>query len=151
MKRPHFVFLLVATTYLAGACILLPRMRYQINPDGISYLAIAQRYLADDFSGAVNTYWSPLFSWLLTPLLALGIEPLLACKVVTFATGLATLFGSWILSGRYASLFAIRVAITTALVPMILTWAASPVTLTLLRFFLQIAVRPSKIGNRTGS
>jgi hypothetical protein len=128
MKRAHFVFLALAALYLAGACSQLPLVRYQINPDGISYLAIAERYLTGDFGAALNAYWGPLFSWLLTPLLALGIEPLLACKLLTFAAGMATLFGAWILSERYTRSLAIRVAVTAALIPMILAWAASLVT-----------------------
>lgn len=128
MKRSHLVFLPLAAVYLALACIELPRMRYQINPDGISYLAIAERYLTGDIGAALNAYWGPLFSWLLTPLLALGIEPLLACKVLTFAAGMATLIGGWILSGRYTRVLALRAAVTAALVPMILAWAGSLVT-----------------------
>jgi Dolichyl-phosphate-mannose-protein mannosyltransferase len=128
MKRSHFVFLPFAAVYLAWACFELPRVRYQINPDGVSYLAIAERYLTGNIGAALNAYWGPLFSWLLTPLLALGIEPLLACKVLTFAAGMATLFGGWILSGRYTRVLVIRAVISVALVPMILVWAASLVT-----------------------
>jgi hypothetical protein len=128
MKRSHFVFLPFAAIYLVAACSQLPRVRYQINPDGISYLAIAERYLSGDFGAALNAYWGPLFSWLLIPLLALRIEPLLACKIVTFATGVATLFGAWILSERYTRVVAIRMAITAALIPMVLAWAASLIT-----------------------
>jgi len=128
MKRSHFVFLPFAAVYLVGVCIELPRVRYQINPDGISYLAIAERYLTGDLGAALNAYWGPLFSWLLTPFLALGIEPLLACKVLTFAVGMPTLFGGWILSERYTRVLVIRAVITAALVPMILVWAASLVT-----------------------
>src|SRR5207245_3213715 len=39
--------------------------RYSIEPDGISYLDIADKYLQRDWTGAVNAYWSPLYSWLL--------------------------------------------------------------------------------------
>ena len=45
--------------------------RHAINPDGISYLDIADAYLAGDFSNVVNGYWSPLYSWLLAG--ALGV------------------------------------------------------------------------------
>ena len=38
--------------------------RYFIDPDGISYLDIADKYLHGDWNGAVNTYFSPLYSWL---------------------------------------------------------------------------------------
>ncbi len=35
-------------------------------PDGISYLDIAAAYRRGDFANALNEYWSPLFSWLLS-------------------------------------------------------------------------------------
>jgi hypothetical protein len=38
--------------------------RYFIDPDGISYLDVADKYLQADWNGAVNTYFSPLYSWL---------------------------------------------------------------------------------------
>jgi hypothetical protein len=39
--------------------------RYVIEPDGISYLDIADKYLVGDWRVAVNAYWSPLYSWIL--------------------------------------------------------------------------------------
>jgi hypothetical protein len=39
--------------------------RHAINPDGISYLDVASAYARGDLGGAVNYYWSPLYSWLL--------------------------------------------------------------------------------------
>src|SRR5215831_15431337 len=39
--------------------------RYNIEPDRISYLDIADKYLQRDWTAAVNAYWSPLYSWLL--------------------------------------------------------------------------------------
>ncbi|MHC4720172.1 MAG: hypothetical protein ACYSYT_06835, partial [Planctomycetota bacterium] len=57
---------------LGGA--LVGHYRYQINPDGISYISVAQKYLAGDFAGAINGYWGPLYSWLLMPFLYFGIE-----------------------------------------------------------------------------
>ena len=43
--------------------------RHHMNPDGVSYLDIADRYLQRDWSGAINAYWSPLYSWLLAMVL----------------------------------------------------------------------------------
>lgn len=45
--------------------------RHEIQPDGVSYLDVADKYLASDWRWAVNGYWSPLYSWLLA--LALSI------------------------------------------------------------------------------
>jgi len=39
--------------------------RYVMNPDGISYIEIAEAYVHHDFKAAVSGYWSPLYSWLL--------------------------------------------------------------------------------------
>src|SRR5579859_5021553 len=39
--------------------------KYAIYSDGISYLEIAAKYRAGDWKGAVNAYWSPLYSWIL--------------------------------------------------------------------------------------
>ena len=38
--------------------------RWSMNPDGISYLDIADRYLAHDWAGAINATWSPALSWI---------------------------------------------------------------------------------------
>jgi len=39
--------------------------RYNMNPDGISYLDMGDAYLRGDWNMAINAYWSPLYSWLL--------------------------------------------------------------------------------------
>jgi hypothetical protein len=41
--------------------------RYDQNNDGMHYLDIARKYAQGDFSGAVNAFWSPLYSWLFIP------------------------------------------------------------------------------------
>ena len=40
--------------------------RHAMNPDGVSYLDVARAYLAGDLASAINPYWGPLYSWLLT-------------------------------------------------------------------------------------
>ena len=39
--------------------------RHAIDADGVSYLDVADKYLAGDWHSALNGYWSPLYSWLL--------------------------------------------------------------------------------------
>lgn len=43
--------------------------RNSINSDGRSYLEVAHAYLRHDWGMAVNSYWGPLYSWILMPLL----------------------------------------------------------------------------------
>jgi len=38
---------------------------YLTNADAMSYLDIAEAYLRGDWSKAVNSYWSPLYSWVI--------------------------------------------------------------------------------------
>ena len=42
--------------------------RHYMNPDGVSYLDIALKYVQGDWGSAVNAYWSPMYSWLLAAL-----------------------------------------------------------------------------------
>jgi hypothetical protein len=39
--------------------------RFYIDPDGVNYLDVASAYLRHDWPAAINSYWSPLYSWLL--------------------------------------------------------------------------------------
>ncbi len=38
--------------------------RFSIDPDGVNYLDVAQAYSRADWRMALNSYWSPLYSWL---------------------------------------------------------------------------------------
>ncbi len=122
------MFLFISTGYVAMAVHWIPRVRTQINPDGVAYISLAQRWLAGDFANAVSGHWGPMFSWLLTPLLAAGIEPLLACKIETFAAGLAALVATWLFSIRYTERVWLRALVCLALAPLFLAWAASLIT-----------------------
>jgi hypothetical protein len=42
-----------------------------VNPDGVSYLDIADAYRRGDWSNAINAYWSPMYSWVLAGWLGL--------------------------------------------------------------------------------
>jgi hypothetical protein len=79
--------------YAIGVIALYPLYQHMINPDTISYLSITQHYLAGNWGEAVNTNWSPMFSWFLAPLIALGMSGLLASRVVCFLSGLLALWG----------------------------------------------------------
>ena len=64
--RLKAVFRLLAVTMAA----LQAWRGFSVNPDGVSYLDIADAYLRGDWHAAVSTYWSPLYSWLLAAGLA---------------------------------------------------------------------------------
>lgn len=113
---------LVLVVFIIVGASLVDEYRYQINPDGISYISVARKYLAGDFGGAINGYWGPIYSWLLMPFLYFGIEALLASKVLALAIGVATLIGLWRLSYRFEMTEAIRMVILLSAVPVVSTF-----------------------------
>jgi len=50
---------------IAGGLVESIVFRNYIFPDDISYLEIARNYAAGRWSLAINSYWSPLLSWML--------------------------------------------------------------------------------------
>ncbi len=60
-----FIFFLFPLT---GA-LLIPYFQYELNPDGISYFSIAEKYQSGNFKDAVNGMWAPLLPWTLVPFL----------------------------------------------------------------------------------
>ncbi len=114
--------------YLVAGAILLKFYRYQINPDGISYISIAQKYLAGNFGDAVNGYWSPLLSFLMIPFLALRIEPLLAAKILNFGIGAVCIWAFAALARDLVLSVWIRRTILLAMIPIILSFATYFIT-----------------------
>src|SRR5467141_871457 len=53
------------TIALAAGFLQTWAARFSMTPDGTCYLDIASAYLRGDWHNAINSYWSPLFSWLL--------------------------------------------------------------------------------------
>jgi hypothetical protein len=71
---------MLAVLAALGAHVLLviafsAGFRYQLNPDGISYLRIASYYARGDWTLAVSGYWGPLLSWLMAPFVPFIEEP----------------------------------------------------------------------------
>ena len=79
--------IIILIIYLIVGLAIIEKYHYQINPDGISYISIAQKYLAGDFANAINGYWGPLLSWCLMPFLAFNSDALLMAKVLAMLTG----------------------------------------------------------------
>lgn len=73
--------------YLAAALYLIYISRHQINPDAVAYAQVARHYAAGEFSLAVNSWWSPLYSWVLVPLVWAGADPVLAAKLLGVPLG----------------------------------------------------------------
>ncbi len=127
-KKPRNRKLLSVTlVYVLLGILLLPAYQHQINPDGISYINIAQQYLSGRFQDAINGWWGPLFSWLLLPFLAIGVTPLMAAKIISLGIGAWSIF----CLSRLGSILEIPIRaplVLTCMIPFILYCAYSVIT-----------------------
>src|SRR5258706_5066333 len=135
MNKNIFLFLF----YFFSAAFLYPSLKYYIDSaDTLQYITIAKNYSEGNFADAVNSFWSPLISWLLVPFIRLGSEPVFAFKVLQVIIGFFTLkllfyFIEQSNSGKF-----IRIALSSACVPLVLSYAYlfSTPDLLLLTFYL---------------
>ena len=81
-----------------AACALINcwMCRFQMNPDGVSYLDMGDQYCKGNWQAALNSYWSPLYSWL-TGLMFLVTKPSMRWEYpevhfLNFVIFVATLF-----------------------------------------------------------
>jgi hypothetical protein len=87
VAHPAAPYLLLVVGWLA----LLPLTMHYGNPDGPSYVLVAERWASGQLPEAVNAYWGPLLSWGAAPLIAVGVPGLLALRLVLLAGALLTL------------------------------------------------------------
>ena len=81
--------------YLAIATALSICQIGYVNADFVGYSAIAHRLLKDPRT-SITGYWSPLYSWCMAPLIYLGVDDLIAGRVILMVGGviyLLAIFG----------------------------------------------------------
>jgi hypothetical protein len=74
--------------YIVLFFLLFPLNKYHLDADGIAYIQQARQYASGNYHVALNGCWSPLISWLLTPFIKLGFDPVICCKYINGALGL---------------------------------------------------------------
>lgn len=80
--------------YLVLSCFLFVHYKYFFDsPDALQYIIISQKYIDGNFTGAINSFWSPLLSWMLSIILIFGIEPFTAAKILQIVIGVFALIG----------------------------------------------------------
>jgi len=114
--------------YVVFGLVLLKYYQYQINPDGVSYIGIAQKYLRGDFFNAIKGHWGPLMSWLLMPFLYLGLAPLFAAKILSLIIGFLTIIGVRLLSYKFEMDQRLRDIILFTLIPICLFFSLSVIS-----------------------
>ena len=120
-KYPSGIELLLTLYALIGLG-RLPAFRYQINPDGVAYIDLARLYADGQWWTAINAYWSPMFSWLLAPFIAIGLDPLIAGKLVQLGGGAGLLVAMWLLSRHWRPRWMVW-SLLGAMAVVVLSWA----------------------------
>jgi len=110
MKRAPLAGILFG--YAVLAALVQAHCTDLLSSDGECYLRIAVTTAHGDFRHAVFGHWSPLGSWLTVPLVAGGMVPRHAFRVMIGLWGAAAVVGAWRLAGRFGSSGAWRIAAT---------------------------------------
>jgi len=87
--RSYMPFFIAALLMSAVLLLIYPHYQYYIDPDGTSYLTIAARYAAGDWTTAINGYWSPFSCWLTAGLMHISGLPAIPASVIINALGAA--------------------------------------------------------------
>lgn len=139
--------------YAILAILLLPYYQHQINPDGVSYISIAQKYLFHDYHNAINGYWGPLLSWLLLPFLFVGFEPLISVKLLSLTIGVMAIIQSNSLMKILEISRLLRKVLLYLIAFIVINFAFSTITPDLLFVclalaYINIVLNPSYINNK---
>jgi hypothetical protein len=106
--------------FAAAICVLLTWLaRSTLNPDGVSYLDLARRFSAGDWSSFVQGYWSPLYPALVATISAVaGPDPVALIATAHAINGVAAIAAIgviWWWSRQHSERFFARGAIATLL------------------------------------
>ena len=129
--KPNLVFATALLTYIILAILLFNYYQYIITSDGVSYISIAQEYALGDFPDAINGYWSPLFSWLLSPFLLVGTTKMYLVhsgRILSLIIGFFTLIGIKFLISKFITNENVKSIAIFAMVPIVLYFALYIIT-----------------------
>jgi hypothetical protein len=119
MSKNLFLFLF----YFLSAAFLYPFLKYYVDSaDTLQYITIAKNYSEGYFADAVNSFWSPLISWLLVPFILLHAEPVFAFKILQIIIGFFTLRLLFDLLERNSSEKFVRITLSIACILLVLSY-----------------------------
>ncbi|MGA7613850.1 MAG: hypothetical protein WBX15_01600, partial [Thermoanaerobaculia bacterium] len=108
--------------------IVAARNFFALNPDAMSYFRIAKYYAEGRFGLAVNGYWSPMLSWMMTPLVATDVGALTALRVAMMLSALVFTAGYDFLLRTVVADRALRVLLLALLAVATLAWSVENIT-----------------------
>jgi hypothetical protein len=104
-----FIFITLPFFLLVFTFSYYQHFHHYIDRDTASYIAIAFKYQQGNFFGAVNGYWSPLYSWLLAPLLFSGADPDMLLSFINGVSSLIILYQLYKIASFFKLLFYLNI------------------------------------------
>jgi len=117
---------IVLIAYSILAIVSLNFYHFNLGADGISYIAIALKYVNGDWVNAINGVWSPLYSWLMIPIMLIGYNTTYATyitRIISLIVGFFTIIGINKLSTTFRLQGLIKRCLLITSIPMILFFA----------------------------
>ena len=100
-RLPRSWELFIPLLLYAGLMLVgVPARLEQMNVDGVTYVRRAQYVAAGLWRDSLTAYWSPLISWSMAPLVKMGVDGLLAARLVLAAWGAAWIVAAQLLFRR---------------------------------------------------
>ena len=118
------ITVLIIYTIITGFSI--QHYYYKISGDEIAYIDIARAYAVGNWGNGINGYWSPLYSWLITPFLLFGSNPVKAVyisKIISFFVGIFTIISVRRLSRSFKMSKMIERSLLFSLIPSLLLFS----------------------------
>ncbi|HEY8894987.1 MAG TPA: hypothetical protein VIM79_09245 [Niastella sp.] len=84
----------------AGLYFQISYHKFQ-NTDTLSYINLAERYVAGDWQHAINGFWSPMYVWIISICKLTGLPALQSCYVINFLAAALGLYVLCKLAQRY--------------------------------------------------
>jgi hypothetical protein len=138
---------LLAGLFIIGALVgLYFQLTYHkfLNNDTLSYINLAERYVAGDWQHAINGFWSPMYTWIICICKLIGLPVLQSCYVINFLAAALGLYVLCELARRYLTRPLFYIAFCLYALLLMLFYAMSSLTPDLMAavfclLFLQLA------------
>lgn len=95
------ILILSLAFFLALCWFSYPYYRFFIDPDATSYITIAKRYAAGDYTRAINGMWSPFSPWLVALFIKSSANPVTASHYANILACSAILISAFFLFRRF--------------------------------------------------
>ncbi len=77
--------------YVIVYAFFFPFYKSGVSADTIAYIDVANKYASGNVNLAINSYWSPMLSWLLIPFIWLKVNPLWGIHAIKFLAGVGSI------------------------------------------------------------